>query len=86
MSKYESDRLIEAVDTFADEMKMVLLRKNLNGWHGWRHKRFITSGQGARRMEHQVRFMMEYGDHHDRAVHIANFAMFIADWHRKNPQ
>ena len=77
-------KLMDAVDVFAAEMKGKLTQKYREEWDGWDSKQFVDSGRCAQKLLcHAARFLT--GDH-QQAVDVANLAMFIAHRHRTAAQ
>lgn len=74
MRKTEADILCEAVDEFAAAMKAKLLAKALNGWHGWRGKKFHESGRCLEQLVDHAALINEWGLPEE--VDVANFCMF----------
>ncbi len=75
------DRLMEAVDAFAAEMKRKLRQKRAEGFAGWDDDYFVTNGLCIERLTNHVRRMAE-GEAQE--VDVANLAMF--SWHYRKRQ
>ena len=79
----EQQRLCDAVDWFAGEMKAKLCTKEEGGWVGWRLRHYIEGPNYSRIESHVARL----GAGEPQEVDIANLCMFQAHFrHTHEPQ